>query len=245
MSTQKISKDDVKIKDLILTEYEEGNIVVSTHEGLQFGKLSEMIEQETSGLLYDLNRDAGTILTFIEDPKWVNDYACMKVIVALKEKIKILDAKLLELKQPIELKSNSCNHLIHNHQKLEEIYLIDKDKVIVDSVFDVFFKEHKKLSGLNNHIVVARDEFETIKTYLKITKKHNSNKSNINITKFKIQRYPELEKKYNCSENECVIDSQFFRFFPTSIKNIATDMMHIIVSVETFNGVEKFINSTF
>lgn len=245
MSTQKISKDDVKIKDLILTEYEEGNIVVSTHDGLRFGKLSEIIEQETSGLLYDLNRDAGTILTFIEDPKWVNDYACMQVIVALKEKIKILDAKLLELEKPIECESIKSQHLIHNHQKLEELYRIDKDKVIVDSVFDVFFKEHKKLKSLDNHIIVKRDEFEKVKTYLTISKKHNSNNSNKSITKFKIQRYPELEKKYNCSENECVIDAQFFRFFPTSIKNIATDMMHIIVSVETFNGVEKFINSSF
>ena len=114
--TEPISKEMVKIKDLILTEYEKGNIVVSTHEGLQVAKLSEIIEQETSGLLYDLNRDAGTILTFIEDPKWVNDYACMKVIVALKEKIKILDAKLLELEKPIECESIKSQHLIHNHQ---------------------------------------------------------------------------------------------------------------------------------
>lgn len=244
MSTQKISKDDVKIKDLILTEYEEGNIVVSTHDGLRFGKLSEIIEQETSGLLYDLNRDAGTILTFIEDPKWVNDYACMQVIVALKEQLKKIKETNIYLENKFgENKNTSNNHLIHNHKNLERIYKITEDKVIVDSVFEIFFKESEKF--LNEHIIVKRDEFEKVKTYLTIIKKHNSNNSNKSITKFKIQRYPELEKKYNCSENECVIDAQFFRFFPTSIKNIATDMMHIIVSVETFNGVEKFINSSF
>lgn len=79
------------IKEYILEESKKGNIVVSTFEGLQIGKLSEIIDQPIEGLLYDLNRDAGTILTFLEDPKWVNDYACMQVIIALKERIAKLE----------------------------------------------------------------------------------------------------------------------------------------------------------
>lgn len=79
------------IKEYILEESKKGNIVVSTFEGLQIGKLSDIIDQPVEGLLYDLNRDTGTILTFLDDPKWVNDYACMQVIIALKERIKELE----------------------------------------------------------------------------------------------------------------------------------------------------------
>ena len=80
-----LTKFIVMLKDKILKEYEKGNIVIATIEGLQVMKLSEFIKQPVDGLLYDLNRDEATILTFIDDPKWVNDYAVCKVIRALKE----------------------------------------------------------------------------------------------------------------------------------------------------------------
>ena len=50
--------------------------------------LEELIAQPTQGLLYDLNRDSATVLTFIDDPKWVNDYAVGLVITRLKEMVK-------------------------------------------------------------------------------------------------------------------------------------------------------------
>ncbi len=78
------------IKERILEEAKVGNIVISGFDGLSVWELSEIIKQPVEGLLYDLNRDPATILTFIEDPKWINDYACMQVIVALKERIEEL-----------------------------------------------------------------------------------------------------------------------------------------------------------
>jgi len=77
-------------KNKILSEYKNGNIVVASHDRLQVAPIKDVIAQPTQGLLYDLNRDATTILTFIDDPKWINDYACMAVIVALKEEIEEL-----------------------------------------------------------------------------------------------------------------------------------------------------------
>lgn len=74
-------------KDLILEEEKKGNVVINTAEGLMKVNLNELIKQPVDGLLYDLNRDECTILTFIDNPKWVNDYACAKVIRALKAKI--------------------------------------------------------------------------------------------------------------------------------------------------------------
>lgn len=44
----------------------------------------EFIKQPIEGMLYDLNRNEVTVLTLIEDPKWVNDYAVSKVIQELK-----------------------------------------------------------------------------------------------------------------------------------------------------------------
>jgi hypothetical protein len=84
-------KDIESIKDRILKEYNKGNVVVSGFEGLQVTPLDGIIKQPVDGLLYDLNRNEATILTFINDPKWVNDYAVTKVIRALKKRIEELE----------------------------------------------------------------------------------------------------------------------------------------------------------
>ena len=76
-----------EIKNKILKEYKKGNIVVSTFDGIVTAPLKDIINQPTEGLLYDLNRDEATILTFIDDPKWINDYACMAVIRELKKQL--------------------------------------------------------------------------------------------------------------------------------------------------------------
>ena len=75
------------LKEKILEEYKNGKVVVCTPFGLQVYKIEEIVNQPTQGLLYDLNRDEGTILTFIDNPKWINDYACAKVIEYLKNEL--------------------------------------------------------------------------------------------------------------------------------------------------------------
>ena len=87
------------IKDRILEEYNKGNVVVSGFEGLQVTPLDEIIKQPVDGLLYDLNRDEATVLTFINNPKWVNDYAVAKVIRLLKKRLEELESELSELQK--------------------------------------------------------------------------------------------------------------------------------------------------
>jgi len=82
------------IKEIVLEEYRKGNIVIHDYEGLKSMKLKEFIDNSIDEILYDLNRDEATILTFIDDPKWINDYAATKVICALKDKINELENKL-------------------------------------------------------------------------------------------------------------------------------------------------------
>jgi hypothetical protein len=74
-------------KDYICEKEKEGKIVIATFDGFAEVDLDEIIKQPIDGLLYDLNRDRATILTFIEDKKWVNDFACMKVITELKTRL--------------------------------------------------------------------------------------------------------------------------------------------------------------
>lgn len=73
------------IRDIILDEFQKGNIVVATPEGLRKTSMKEFIKQPVEGMLYDLNRDEATILTLIkENNKWINDFAVCKVIQELK-----------------------------------------------------------------------------------------------------------------------------------------------------------------
>ncbi len=83
-----------KIQDLILEQEKQGKVVFRTIEGLASVPIDEFIKQPAEGILYDLNRDKVTVLTFIDDPKWVNDYAVGCVITKLKEVIEKLTHEL-------------------------------------------------------------------------------------------------------------------------------------------------------
>lgn len=82
-----------EIKDFVLKEYKNGNIVIADIEGLKTMPIKEFIKQDAEFMLYDLNRSEIVVLTFIDDPKWVNDYAVAKVIRLLKERISELESK--------------------------------------------------------------------------------------------------------------------------------------------------------
>ena len=76
-----------ELKDLVLEQAALGNVVFSTVDGYMAARLDEFIAQPTMGLLYDLNRSPEVVLTFLDDPKWVNDYAVYQVIKRLKEMV--------------------------------------------------------------------------------------------------------------------------------------------------------------
>lgn len=80
-----------EIKNKILDEYKKGNIVVAGIEGLQGMPIADFIKQPADGILYDLNRNESTVLTFLPDPKWINDFAVAQVIRALKKRIDELE----------------------------------------------------------------------------------------------------------------------------------------------------------
>lgn len=67
----------------IIEEAEKnGKVCFMTVDGLYSANLVDFLEQPTEGLLYDLNRDKVTVLSWIsaDNPKWENDYAVSMVI---------------------------------------------------------------------------------------------------------------------------------------------------------------------
>ena len=85
------------IKDTVLAEYNKGNIVVASADGLQSMKLLDFINDDIDSMLYDLNRCEVVVLAFSDDPKWINDYAVSRTIRALKLKIDNLQSHLKNL----------------------------------------------------------------------------------------------------------------------------------------------------
>jgi hypothetical protein len=77
--------DIAKLREIILEKEKEGKVVFAVQGGLMEADIMDFINQPTEGLLYDLNRDKPTVMTFINDPKWINDYAVGLVISKLKE----------------------------------------------------------------------------------------------------------------------------------------------------------------
>ena len=83
-----------ELKQLVLDKRKEGKLVHTTVEGFVSVDVSEFIKQPADGILYDLNRLEEVVLTFIDDPKWLNDFAVALTIRALKTEIETLKEAL-------------------------------------------------------------------------------------------------------------------------------------------------------
>lgn len=91
-----------EFRDMILQQVKEGKVVFMTIEGPMVADLEEIIKQPTEGLLYDLNRDKATVITQIDNPKWVNDFAVALVIEKLKGNWEKAAAELAQLRADAE-----------------------------------------------------------------------------------------------------------------------------------------------
>jgi len=70
-------------KDIIEAQrkaFEEGKVLYNTCEGLMECKIEDLVNQNTDGLLYDLNRDTATVLTIFDEQKLMNELAMINVL---------------------------------------------------------------------------------------------------------------------------------------------------------------------
>ena len=81
------------LKEIVLEAEAENKVVFMTIDGLLSVNIDKFVLQPTEGLLYDLNRNRATILTFIDNPQFVNNFAVMKVITKLKEMLEVQNGK--------------------------------------------------------------------------------------------------------------------------------------------------------
>ncbi len=75
-----------EMKKLVLDKRKEGKLVVTTVAGPMSVDVKKFIQQPVDGILYDLNRLEEVALTFIDDPKWINDFAVALTIRELYAK---------------------------------------------------------------------------------------------------------------------------------------------------------------
>ena len=89
--------DKKKFSELVLAERKKGNVVFLAIDQILSMPVKEIVKQPADGLLWDLNRDEATALTFMDREgmnHWVNNFAVALVIKELKRQ---LDEALSEI----------------------------------------------------------------------------------------------------------------------------------------------------
>ena len=86
-----------KWSEIVLEERDKGNVVFLCIDEVMCAPVKEIIKQPADGLLWDLNRDEATALSFMDQEgmtHWVNNFAVALTIRALKARIDELEKEL-------------------------------------------------------------------------------------------------------------------------------------------------------
>lgn len=114
----------MSLKESILKEYENGNFVYWNKDGKQVTSFNEVSQLDIDELLALLNRTEDKILSIANDDtkvKWVNDYALMKYVKSLYEKLSSSVVSCIELQSEIESLKNDANKYADNSSEIDEL----------------------------------------------------------------------------------------------------------------------------
>lgn len=89
--------EEKELASKIQEEYKKGNICYRTIEGVFSAKIENFTKQPLEGMLYDINRDRATIMSFLDDPKWTNDFALTFLLEHYYNRCKELEKQLKEV----------------------------------------------------------------------------------------------------------------------------------------------------
>jgi|GEM_PF-6712939 len=135
-----------ELKRLILEKRKEGKIVFMTVEGPMSVDKAEFIKQPADGILYDLNRLEEVALTFLDDPKWVNNFAVALTIRELKQKIDQLEEEIETLRKLAIPMAQIIKPGRHRLSIVIDEETSDREKDALIAFYDEFkltVKEHK------------------------------------------------------------------------------------------------------
>lgn len=85
-----------KYSELVLEERKKGNVVFIAIDEVMSAPVKDFVAQPVDGLLWDLNRDEVTALTFMDQEgmiHWVNNFAVALVIKELKSQLTQLETE--------------------------------------------------------------------------------------------------------------------------------------------------------
>jgi len=68
------------IFDMQRKAFENGKVLYNTCEGLMQIGIEDLVSQDIDGLLYDLNRDAATVLIIFDEQRLMNELATINVL---------------------------------------------------------------------------------------------------------------------------------------------------------------------
>jgi 3-deoxy-D-manno-octulosonate 8-phosphate phosphatase KdsC-like HAD superfamily phosphatase len=145
------------IKEIVLEQAKNNRVVFTTIEGFMSADVEEFITQPVDGILYDLNRLPEVVLTYIDDIKWVNDFAVQLVI---KKLYKVMQEKNTENEQLEE---------DHNLLKAQADKLADKAKKYVSLA--------SKTTHLEGGMSAFMELLDALKEYEKAQDKGESKQS--------------------------------------------------------------------
>lgn len=89
-----------ELRDLVLRERDKGHVVLSGLPGqLIIAPVEQLVSRHVDGLLYDLNRLEEISLTFLTDPKWINDFAVALVIRKLHGQLAAANERIAQVER--------------------------------------------------------------------------------------------------------------------------------------------------
>lgn len=83
-----------KWSEIVREERDKGNVVYLCIDSVMVAPIKEIVKQPADGLLWDLNRDCVTALSFMDEEgmtHWVNNFAVALVIRELKSQVTQLE----------------------------------------------------------------------------------------------------------------------------------------------------------
>ena len=124
-----------ELRDRILKERDAGRIVFwGLPDELMAANLNDFLKQPVDGILYDLNRGEEVVLTFLDDPKWVNDFAVATVIRRLVAELSAKTAECERLDRALEEATSTLRYYANRENWKHDHFFPEYAEVSLDQI---------------------------------------------------------------------------------------------------------------